>query len=203
LSTKLDYKEWEIDALTEVCSIGAGHAATALSQLLDRKVTISVPEFAIVGLSDLPEVMGGAETRATAVYVRVLGAVNGNMLFMLSQESAISLAAILRGHEPGGDQPTSTDRKIIKQAGAVTISSYLSALTRFLDVPLIPSEASIADDMVGAILDIVIAELGARADYGLMVKTEFIDESASIAARICFLPDPEAQQVILKKLGVK
>ena len=32
------------DALREVANIGAGHAATALSQLTNRRIMISVPE---------------------------------------------------------------------------------------------------------------------------------------------------------------
>jgi len=37
-------KELQLDALREVANIGAGHAATALSQLTGRTVMIGVPE---------------------------------------------------------------------------------------------------------------------------------------------------------------
>ena len=39
-----DLKELQLDALREVANIGAGHAATALSQMTNRKIMISVPE---------------------------------------------------------------------------------------------------------------------------------------------------------------
>lgn len=195
-------KNWETDALTEVFNIGAGHAATALSQLLDRKVMISVPKVEMVPLADLRDALGGAENRVTAVYIMVLGTVTGNMLFVLPHESATHLASVLRGRAPGRVTLSSNDSMIIKQAGVVTMSSYLSALTRFLDIPLIPSAASIANDMAGAVLDTVAAEIGECADYGLLVQTEFIDESAHIGARLCFLPDPHGQEIILKKLRV-
>src|SRR3989449_3125985 len=45
-----DLKELQIDALREVANIGAGHAATALSQLTNRKIMISVPQINIVRL---------------------------------------------------------------------------------------------------------------------------------------------------------
>jgi len=38
-----DLKERQIDALREVANIGAGHAATALSQLTNCRIMISVP----------------------------------------------------------------------------------------------------------------------------------------------------------------
>ena len=48
-----DLKELQLDALKEVANIGAGHAATALSQLTDRRIMISVPEIAITRLEDV------------------------------------------------------------------------------------------------------------------------------------------------------
>ena len=38
------FNEMELDALKELGNIGAGHAATSLSQLLDRTIEISVPK---------------------------------------------------------------------------------------------------------------------------------------------------------------
>lgn len=198
------YRELELDALKEVCSIGAGHAATALSQLLDRKVLVTVPHLQIVGLSELPDIMGGPEVPVLATYVRVLGAITGSMLFMLAQESAIKLSNVLQGREgDNSGELKAADYRVIKQAGVVTLSSYLSALTRFIDVPLISSEASVAHDMAGGVLDTVAAELGTRADYALLVEADFYDEWQKITARIMFLPDQDAQQVILRKLGLK
>jgi chemotaxis protein CheC len=200
LSIKLSYQDWEIDALTEICNIGAGHAATALAQLLDDKVMISVPNIELVELSRLPDAIGGAETWLTAVCVRVLGDVPGTMLFMLPREDAVRLAAVLQNRDAAEDQLTEDSRKIIQQAGFVVISSYLSALTCFLEIPLIPSEAGVADDMAGALVGTIIANLDTQADHALVVQTEFIDESINITAKICFLPEPQGQQVIMDTL---
>ena len=38
-----DLKALQIDALREVANIGAGHAATALSLMTNRRIMISVP----------------------------------------------------------------------------------------------------------------------------------------------------------------
>jgi chemotaxis protein CheC len=39
----------QLDALKEVANIGAGHAATALSQMTDRRIMISVPTIRVTG----------------------------------------------------------------------------------------------------------------------------------------------------------
>lgn len=45
-----DLKELQFDALKEVANIGAGHAATALSQMTNKKIMISVPEVTVTPL---------------------------------------------------------------------------------------------------------------------------------------------------------
>jgi len=47
----------QIDALREVANIGAGHAATALSQMTNRRIGVNVPEIRIVRLEDVPELV--------------------------------------------------------------------------------------------------------------------------------------------------
>ena len=42
------YSAIQLDALAEVGNIGAGNAATALSQMINRKVNMSVPAVNIV-----------------------------------------------------------------------------------------------------------------------------------------------------------
>ncbi len=200
MSIESMYDSWEIDALTEICNMGAGHAATAMSQLLDRKIMISVPKIEMVPLPDLPRAFGGAEAHITAVYLRVLGDAPGSILFVLTDESSTMLAALLQGKSEASGPNSKIDLAVIKQAAVVTISSYLSALTQFLDVPMISSEAAVANDMAGALLNIVIAELEANADYGLVMQTDFFAESTNISAKICFLPDPQAQEVIMRIL---
>ena len=44
-----DLEPLHFDALREVANIGAGHAATALSQMIDRTIMISVPEVSVTG----------------------------------------------------------------------------------------------------------------------------------------------------------
>ena len=47
-----DLQELQLDALREVASIGAGHAATALSQMTASRIMISVPRLQIARLEE-------------------------------------------------------------------------------------------------------------------------------------------------------
>src|SRR3989454_2680606 len=66
-----DLKELQIDALREVANIGAGHAATALSQLTNRKIMISVPQINIVRLEEVPDLLGNPQDVVAAVLMHM------------------------------------------------------------------------------------------------------------------------------------
>src|SRR3989442_7083497 len=77
-----DLKELQIDALREVANIGAGHAATALSQLTDRRIMISVPQINIARLEEVPDLLGDSQDVVAAVLMHMLGDLTGRTLLL-------------------------------------------------------------------------------------------------------------------------
>ena len=56
-----------LDTLREMSNIGMGHAATALSQLLRRRITLHVPNLTVTEIAEVPTLLGGAETVVAGV----------------------------------------------------------------------------------------------------------------------------------------
>src|SRR2546422_8730271 len=80
-----DLKELQIDALREVANIGAGHAATALSQLTNRRIMISVPQINIVRLEEVPDLLGTPQDVVAAVLMHMLGDLTGRTLLLFPE----------------------------------------------------------------------------------------------------------------------
>ncbi|MCE5192159.1 MAG: chemotaxis protein CheC [Actinomycetia bacterium] len=193
----------QIDALRELGSIGAGHAATALSQLLDHPVDITVPEVKLVPVSNVPMVFGGPETLVGAVYARLLGDVSGGMLFIAPRGAMLTLIDLLRNREPGSTQSMNADEEALAtHAASVLISAYLAAVSRLTHLSVLPSPSAFAFDMMGAILQVATMEIGMKADTAILVLTSFVDERAVVDAALFYLPDPESLDVILGRLGI-
>lgn len=195
--------EFQLDALREVGGIGAGHAATALSQLVDRPIALEVPRLEVVEMRRISHILGGPERLVGAVYARLLGDITGGVLFIAEKDGALALVDLLHGREVGTTKSFGHEEEaMLRHAASILISAYLAAIARMADLDVLPSSPSIAFDMAGALIEAVIAEVGAMAEQAVLVRTSFIDEANTVEAALFFVPNPESLQVILGRLGV-
>ena len=74
-------KDIELAALTEFCTIGMGHAATALSQLMGKPVCIEVPRLLVLDADGLAELLH--RQQVTGLHLQILGKVRGSIVILL------------------------------------------------------------------------------------------------------------------------
>ena len=193
----------QLDALKEVGNVGAGNAATALYQMIGKKINMTVPRAAVIPLHEVPEVLGGPEVLVAGVFLRVLGDAPGSILFVMPKDSALSLVDMLMGRPESSTQVLSEmDKSALKEIGNILASSYLNALSSFTNLTFMPTVPALAFDMAGAILDVILAELGQMGDYALLIETRFQAEAGHVEGHFFLIPDPGSLIVILKALGV-
>ncbi len=192
------------DALAEFSSIGAGHAATALSQLIDKKVLIKSPELDIIPVEELVGLMGGPTTIVATIYIKMLGDIKGKMLFMLPKECAMQLISYLESKQSGEQNSLNQlDQELFRQTGVIISGAYLNAMARFMGLVVMPSHGEFAFDMAGGIFEEIIIEVGTKTELAIVIKTEFVESDENISAHLFFLPEPESLELILKKLEEK
>src|SRR5438876_11430695 len=80
-----DLKALQLDALKEVANIGAGHAATALSQLTHRRIMVSVLQINIARLEEVPGLIGDPQEVVAAVLMHMLGDLSGRTLLLFHE----------------------------------------------------------------------------------------------------------------------
>ncbi|MBF1283958.1 MAG: chemotaxis protein CheC, partial [Oribacterium parvum] len=69
----------ELDVMKEIGSIGTGHAATALSKLLQREVRITIPKVQILDFDGAVKRIGKEEEIIGATLVQMSGDLDGLM----------------------------------------------------------------------------------------------------------------------------
>jgi len=195
--------EMQLDALRETGSIGAGHAATALSQLVGHAVTIDVPKLEVIGFGDVPELFGGPETLVAATFVRLLGDVGGSMLLVAPRASSLALVDLMRARPVGTSKTFGADEEaLITHVSSILVAAYAAAISRLADVSLLPARPAFALDMAAALLEAVASEAELKADHAVLLRTRFHSEETAVDAYLFFLPDPTGLEVLLGRLGV-
>nr|WP_199883689.1 chemotaxis protein CheC [Massilibacillus massiliensis] len=194
----------QLDALREIGNVGAGNSATALSQIINRKIDMSVPKVAIMPLGDVPDVVGGPDAMVVGVFLRVYGLAPGSVLFLLPRDSAFYLIDMLMAKERGSTKNLDfMDESALMEIGNILAGSYLNALSYFTKLTLLPSIPALALDMAGAILSVVLVQLGQMGDHALVIETEFLSEDDGIRGHFFLIPDPGSLNTILSAVGVK
>ena len=189
--------ESRMDILREICSIGAGHAATALSQLTDRRIDLEVPQIFFERIEEVPRVAGGAERVVDGLYFRILGDARGVILMLFPEESGREVVRLaLGGREAPPEDPLSVSA--MREIGNILASAFLSAIGQLAGLSLIPSVPGYARDMAGSILDLVLIELSRLEDTALVIETVFREAGEGIRGHFFLLPDPHTLDATLR-----
>lgn len=196
------------DVLKELGNIGAGNATTALAQMLDARVDMSVPQVSLLEFKDLGEVVGGEDQIMVSIYLRVEGDVEGSIMFMLSKPAAAHLANKLMGGMLGITADNAADHELgemecsaIMEVGNIITGAYLNALSGLTNMRMQPSVPHIGIDMAGALLSVPAIEFGVYGDHILLIQTKFSDD-IELDGFFLLIPDMESYEKILTSLGV-
>ena len=201
----LSLKAIQLDALREVANIGAGHAATALSQMTGSTIMINVPTITISSLEDLPAHIDDTEEPIAAVLMHMLGDLTGRTLLVFPHPTALRLASLMLRRSPRSNgQLGELEQSAIKEAGNILSGAYMNALSDFLGLMLLPSPPSLAVDMSAAVLTTAYLQFGTDRDCVFAVETQFFLQEANERLRGFFLllPDLASLQVILRAVRV-
>ncbi|QJC52265.1 chemotaxis protein CheC [Paenibacillus albicereus] len=195
--------EFELDVLKEVGNIGSGHAATALSTLLDRPVDMAVPKVSLVPFEEVAERVGGAEELVVAVFLRVDGDAPGNLFYIMNPVAAKRLLRRLAAMEVEEDlEYSDMELSALSEIGNILAGSYLSSLADLTRLNLAPSVPAVALDMAGAVLAYGLMQYGEMGDAALLVETRFLGGGEEIDGQFFLIPDPDSFATLFRSLGV-
>lgn len=193
----------DFDVLTEIGNIGAGNAVTALSQMINTKVDMYVPQVKMLSFQELAEILGGEETLVAGIMLSLEDDVEGSMLFMLEADNAHKLVSQLMG-SPMGEEDTFTEieQSALMELGNIITGAYLSAISKMTNLVISPSVPYLAVDMAGAILSVPAIEFGKLGDQALLIESKFRDDDVDISGYFIMIPTLESYDSILKALGI-
>ena len=198
-----------LDILKEIGNIGSGNAATALSTLLNKKIDMNVPSVRVISFNEMMELAGGPENVIACVFLRIEGDAPGSMYFILSLEQSERFIHQITGDSNFSIESSSSDVAIsaLQESGNIMAGSYLSALSNFTNLNLLPTVPSLSIEMAGAVISAGLLELSKVGDYAIVIDTELMEVEQecmnSINGHFFLLPDPESFETIFSALGIE
>ena len=191
------------DVLKELGNIGAGNAMTALSQMLQCKVDMKVPQVRLLEFSEVGDLVGGDEQVMVAVFLGVEGDITGSMMFMLQEQSARHLIQkTTMGLVPEGSEFEEMGLSAMQEVGNIITGAYLNSLSSMTSLTIFPSPPALTIDRAGAILSVPAIQFGIYGDKILLIQSQFYDE-IQLDGYFILIPDLESYEKILAALGIQ
>ncbi len=203
MTTPNDLDSLRRDGLREVATIGAGHAATALSQLTDRRIMISVPQVRRVNFGEVPAMVSLFGDHVAVVAMRMLGDLTGRSLLVFGEADATRLCDLILRRPIGPRRALGElEQSGLKEVGNIVCSAYLTALSNFMGMMLLPSVPSLTIGLTADAIASTVDPNETQSDLVFCVDTAFRadgDESPLTGAFL-LMPDQASIQAILEAI---
>lgn len=186
----------EMDIFREVATIASAHASSALSEMLKRKIELTLPKVTFISSQDVFKDMVEAK-QVMSVEIRLLSGIQGKILLVLEEKSAYELIDRLYKEKEklSSGSFAEVGLSLIKEIGNVVIGSYVGALGIFLNILLLPSIPTLVS---GAFYEVMKSMITSQEKFILLMEALFKEEGSEIKGKIYFVLTEEGMEKIKK-----
>ena len=167
-----------LDLLKEIGNIGSGNAATSLSQMINLKVDMQVPNIEVMQTEKVVDLFNDPEEITVGVYIHFTGDIDGTILTLLDQESAQVLINKLTGTKPEGYMYTDMEKSVIQELGNIMTCGYVNAISMFSSL------------------------YGIESDKIILIENKLDLEGENVNCYFFFMPNLPSFEKLFVKLGV-
>lgn len=188
----------ELGILQELGSIGAGHAATSLSDILQQQIVIDIPRIHKMPPNMLPQFYKMHDTPTTAVYMQ-LESSECDILLLLDYEEAKRIAAIMTMAPSVEELEPTMEDSAVQELGNILIGAFLTAVSDFTGISLQPSTPQKIVDMFDSIIDNFLVKQSLMANEAVIFNTHFKRAGESANLILMMFLSPALQDLLIQK----
>lgn len=142
----------QLDALTEIFNIGAGRAASSLSDIVGDTVLLSVPRVEFHRASEInANVLALTSTRLGSVQQKFHGPFNMTASLLFTEERALEIVQEMLGSQVQREDLIEYEQEAMCEVGNIILNACLSAMADMLDISMestLPEYSSDSPDVV-------------------------------------------------------
>ncbi len=200
----------QIDMLKEMGNIGSGHAITALSNLLNYEIDVSLTTAEIIPFWRIVDLFEDPNIELFGIYSEIHLNSDLSIIQLFTKESIINLINFLNVDFKLSIENLRTVKdldelslSIITEIGNILSGHYANALADLLSIKLIPNVPTVALDSLNAMLDEIVAKYSQISDYMVLIKTNLVIKDIKLNCVICFIPSLEILKNLFNILNIK
>ncbi|MGZ3182442.1 MAG: chemotaxis protein CheC [Telluria sp.] len=181
--------ELQHDALLEIFNIGVGHAAAAMSDIVNEEVTMSVPSISFLNRADAAALLGRESARVCGVSQHFEGAFQTEALLMFPEDKSLEIVRLMVGDAVPLAELTEMEQEAMSEIGNIILNSCIGTLANIFGQEL---SGSLPMYHVGS-SEAVLTASGSPGDtMVLMLHIDFILEKHEIHGYVAFILDMTA-----------
>ena len=197
--------EFQLDALREVGNIGAGHAAVALTQFLNRSTYMSIPNVALDRVKSIHKLVKmPADQDLAIISLNTVSDVKYSLLVFFDRESVVKIVDLmttepdLEGKDLSEFSPLF--KSLIKETGSILLLKYVEALNYFLGVNSFPSPPKLRFGSIDSLQDHELKDNTQEVPAVLVVECDIFTSKRNIAVDLAIVPHTETFDQFMKSL---
>ncbi len=190
-----------IEILQAIGETGIVNAANGFGKLLGRNIEVHKTSVRLIPLLEIAGEFESPEQEAVGIYLRAEGDISGQIMLIIPYTKSLELVDLLMGDPIGtADSLGKLERSALGELGNQTGTFFLNAVADMAGMSLRPTPPAVMVDMVGAIVDIIIATTGGVSDHVLLIEANFADGSRIVETNFWVLPDAQSIQVLKRNV---
>jgi chemotaxis protein CheC len=202
MTHSLTLSDLQRDALKEVGNIGAGHAATALSQLLNTTVKLAEPTIDVLKFRDLSNRIGHPDRSVAALHMYIRGEAPGQMVVLFDRDQAQEFVNRFIKRIIGDIQIfDSIIDSTLKELGNIIAGSYLTALISLTGINLLPSVPTLSYGTIQAAFRTLMSILPDQDVF--LIESQFLDKDKAVSGQFIPIPEAGSLEPLLSVFGVE
>lgn len=196
-TTQIDQND--LDILKEIGNIGSGHAATSLSEILNQDVQMDVPAVYSMSPNLLNKYCNMYDVPTTAVLMQLASDNGCDILLLFEIEEAKKIATMMTMAPSTADLDPEMEESAIRELANIIIGSFLSAISDFSGISLMPTPPIKVVNTLDAILDNFLVKQAVSVDKALVFDTCFKRFGENAKSILIIFPSPSLQSSLIRK----
>ncbi len=200
MTNQLAYTDAQRARWDDLVRKAVDHSISGLTDMAGAKIAVSGIRSETVDVTQIPDKIGGAGTVAVGILLAVEEKPGFHMALLHSPDAAFSIIDILLGQEPGtstefGELELST----LGEMGNIMCSFFLNTMGDETGIQLMTTPPTVREDMIGALLDYILAEIMMETDEVDLLQTTYGTELTKVDGTFIVIPSNEFRAQAFQK----